>query len=74
MNIYPSSLIEAIDTGSGVIESFEVNGVSVPIAKMRGYIPLDFLQRILRLSHLPTCKCNLKRGSCLLSLPLRAIS
>ena len=41
MNIYPSSLIEAIDTGSGVMESFEVNGVSVPIAKMRGYIPLD---------------------------------
>lgn len=48
MNIYPSSLIEAIDTGSGVIESFEVNGVSVPIAKMRGYIPLDFVHKLFR--------------------------
>ena len=48
MNIYPSSLIEAIDTGSGVMESFEVNGVSVPIAKMRGYIPLDFVYKLFR--------------------------
>lgn len=48
MNIYPSSLIEAIDTGSGVMESFEVNGVSVPIAKMRGYIPLDFVHKLFR--------------------------
>ena len=46
MNIFPSSLIEAIDTGSGVMESFEVNGVSVPIAKMRGYIPLDFVHKL----------------------------
>ena len=46
MNIYPSSLIEAIDTGSGVMESFEVNGVSVPIAKMSGYVPLDFLHKL----------------------------
>ena len=48
MNIYPSSLIEAIDTGSGVMESFEVNGVSVPIAKMRGYIPLEFVHKLFR--------------------------
>ena len=48
MKIYPSSLIEAIDTGSGVMESFEVNGVSVPIAKMRGYIPLDFVHKLFR--------------------------
>ena len=48
MNIYPSSLTEAIDTGSGVMESFEVNGVSVPIAKMRGYIPLDFVHKLFR--------------------------
>lgn len=48
MNIYPSSLIEAIDTGSSVMESFEVNGVSVPIAKMRGYIPLDFVHKLFR--------------------------
>lgn len=48
MNIYPSSLIESIDTGSGVMESFEVNGVSVPIAKMRGYIPLDFVHKLFR--------------------------
>ena len=77
MNIYPSSLIEAIDTGSGVMESFEVNGVSVPIAKMRGYIPLDFVHKLFRsdfpivdlttetvtaMNHLLECKYTLAGG------------